>query len=83
LKHSEEITDTIIKYVLLDIQPQESFKEFDVLSLLIFKGVLRIVLADDKEDNDSNESINTTQFFLGLVEDIKDREDRRECLDCD
>jgi hypothetical protein len=79
LKYSEEITDTIIKYVLLDIQPTESFKEFDVSSLLIFKGVLRIVV-EDKEDT---ESINTTQFFLGLVEDIKDREDRRDCLDCD
>jgi hypothetical protein len=78
LKYSEEITDTIIKYVLLDIQPQESFKEFDVSSLLIFKGVLRIVIVEDTEDN---ESINTTQFFLNLVEDIKDREERRECLD--
>jgi hypothetical protein len=43
LKYSEDITDTIIKYVLLDIQPNRSFKEFDVYSLLIFKGVLRIV----------------------------------------
>ena len=80
LKYSEEMTDTIIKYVLLDIQPQESFREFDVSSLLIFKAVLRIVIVEDEEDN---ESINTTQFFLGLVEDIKDREENRECLDCD
>jgi hypothetical protein len=77
LKYSEEMTDTIIKYVLLDIQPQELFKESNVFSLLIFKGVLRIVV-EDKEDT---ESINTTQFFLGLVEDIKDREESRECLD--
>jgi transcription elongation factor Elf1 len=72
LKYSEEMTDTIIKYVLLDIQPKESFKDIDVLSLLIFKGVLRVVVVEDKEDT---ESINTTQFFLGLVEDIKDREE--------
>jgi hypothetical protein len=72
LKYSEEMTDTIIKYVLLDIQPQESFKEFDISSLVIFKGVLRIVVAEDKEDS---ESINSTQFFLNLVEDIKDREE--------
>jgi hypothetical protein len=38
LKYAEEMTDTIIKYVLIDIQPQESFKEFDISSLLIFKG---------------------------------------------
>jgi hypothetical protein len=82
LKYSEEMTDTIIKYVLLDIQPQESFKEFDVSSLLIFKGVLRIVLVVE-EDKEDTESINTTQFFLNLVEDIKDREESRECLDCD
>jgi hypothetical protein len=31
LKYSEEKTDTIIKYALLDIQPKESFKEFDLL----------------------------------------------------
>jgi hypothetical protein len=43
LKYSEDITDTLIKYVLLDIQPNRSFKEFDVYSLVIFKGVLRIV----------------------------------------
>ena len=82
LKYSEEMTDTIIKYVLLDIQPQESFKEFDVFSLLVFKGVLRIVLVVE-EDKEDTESINTTQFFLNLVEDIKDREESRECLDCD
>jgi hypothetical protein len=74
LKYSEEITDTIIKYVLLDIQPKESFKEFNVSSLLIFKGVLRIEVVEDKEDT---ESINTTQFFLKLVEDIKDRDEAK------
>jgi hypothetical protein len=72
LKYSEEMTDTAIKYVLLDIQPQESFKESNVFSLQIFKGVLRIVVVESEEDN---ESINTTQFFLNLVEDIKDREE--------
>jgi hypothetical protein len=74
LKYAEEMTDTIIKYVLLDIQPKESFKDINVFSLLIFKGVLRIVVVEDKEDT---ESTNTTQFFLGLVEDIKDREELR------
>jgi hypothetical protein len=53
LKYSEDITDNLIKYVLLDIQPIESFKEFDVSCLLIFKGVLRIVVAEDNEDNES------------------------------
>jgi hypothetical protein len=43
LKYCEDMTDNLIKYVLLDVQPKESFKEFDVYSLLIFKGVLRIV----------------------------------------
>ena len=74
LKYSEEITDTIIKYVLLDIQPKESFKEFNVSSLLIFKGVLRIEVVEDKEDT---ESITTRQFFLNLVDDIKDRDEAK------
>ena len=77
LKYSEEMTDDIIKYVLLDIQLQESFKESNVLSLLIFKGVLRIVLVVE-EDKEDTESINTTQFFLNLVQDIKNREESRE-----
>jgi hypothetical protein len=72
LKYAEEITDTVIKYVLIDIQPKESFKDIDVFSLLIFKGVLGIVLVESEQDT---ESINTTQFFLGLVEDIKDRDE--------
>lgn len=41
LKYSEEMTDTLIKYVLLDIQLKDSFKEFDVSVLQVFKGVLR------------------------------------------
>lgn len=41
LKYAEEMTDTIIKYVLLDIQPKVSFKQFDFSSFQIFKGVLR------------------------------------------
>jgi hypothetical protein len=53
------------RYYNKDIQPKESFKDIEVLSLMIFKGVLRIVIVEDKEDN---ESINTT-------EDIKDREE--------
>ena len=48
--------------------PKESFKEFNVSSLLILKGVLRIVLVESEEDNVSTD---TTQFFLNLVEDIK------------
>jgi hypothetical protein len=71
LKYSEEMTDTIIKNVLLDIQPKESFKESNVSSLLIFKGVLRIVLVGNEEDT---ESINTSQFFRNLVQDIKERD---------
>jgi hypothetical protein len=68
LKYSEEMTETLIKYVLLDIQPRDTFKEYDVSSLLILKGILRIVLlVDDEEDT---ESINTNQFFLNLVQDI-------------
>jgi hypothetical protein len=47
---------------------------------LTFNGVLGIVLVESEQDT---ESINTTQFFLGLVEDIKDREQRRKWLDCD
>ena len=64
--------DTLIKYVLLDIQPSKSFKEFDVSVLQVFKGVLRIVPAEDKGDT---ESIDSTQFFLKLVESIKNSEE--------
>jgi hypothetical protein len=71
LKYAEDITDTIIKYVLLDIQPNRSFKEFDVYSLLIFKGVLRVVQGVE-EDTDS---IDTTHFFSKLAQDMKDREE--------
>jgi hypothetical protein len=49
-----------------------------------FKGKLKkvsdmggVLLVNDELDL---ESINTTQFFLNLVEDIKDREQSRECL---
>ena len=72
VKYSEDITDTLIKYVLLDIQPKESFKEFDVSSILIFKGVLRVVQGVEEEDT---KSIDTNHFFLNLVQDIKDREE--------
>jgi GTPase SAR1 family protein len=72
LKYSEEMTKTLIKYVLLDIQPKQSLKEFDVSSLLILEGVLRIVLIDREE---GSESINTNQFFLNLVQDIKERDE--------
>jgi hypothetical protein len=71
LKYSEEMSETLIKYVLLDIQPKQSFKEYDVSSLLILEGVLRIVLVVDDEDT---ESINTNQFFLNLLQDIKDKD---------
>jgi hypothetical protein len=71
LKYSEKITDNLIKYVLLDIQPSGSFKDFDVSMVMIVKGVLRIVQVESEEDN---ESITTTQFFLGLVNDIKERD---------
>jgi hypothetical protein len=71
LKYAEDMTDNLIKYVLLDVQPKESFKELDVYSLLIFKGVLRIVPGVE-EDTDS---IDTTHFFLNLVQDMKDREE--------
>ena len=54
LKYSEDITDTLIKYVFLDIQPNRSFKEFDVYSLLIFKGVLRIVPDDERKESMMN-----------------------------
>jgi hypothetical protein len=74
LKYSEEMNKTLIKYVLLDIQPTISFKEFDVSSLLILEGILRIVLVDSDEDT---ESINTNQFFLSLVQDIKERDGRK------
>jgi hypothetical protein len=52
LKYSEEMTKNSIKYVLLNIQPRDTFKEFDVFSLLILKGVLRIVLVVDDEDKE-------------------------------
>jgi hypothetical protein len=71
VKYSEKMTDTLIKYVLLDIKPSESFKDFDVSTVMIVKGVLRIVQVESEEDN---ESINTTQFFLGLCDDIKERD---------
>jgi hypothetical protein len=61
----------LIKYVLLDIQPRDTFKEYDVSSLLILQGVLRIVLVGNDEDT---ESINTNQFFLSLVHNNKDRD---------
>jgi hypothetical protein len=51
LKYSEEMTEKLIKYVLLDIQPTISFKQIDVSSLLILEGVLRIVLVLDKEED--------------------------------
>ena len=70
LIQSEDITDTIIKYVLLDIQPKESFKQFDVSVLQMFKGVLRIVPVEEDTD-----SIDTTHFFSKLAQDIKDREE--------
>ena len=38
----------------------------------LIKGVLRIVKGDDIEDD--IKSIDSTQFFLNLVEDIKRRE---------
>jgi hypothetical protein len=72
LKYSEEMTGTLIKYVLLDIQPTISFRYIDVSSLFILEGVLRIVLVDNEEDS---ESINTNQFFLNLVKDIKVKEE--------
>jgi hypothetical protein len=65
------MTETLMKYVLLDIQPRDTFKHIDVSSLLILQGVLRIVLVVDEEDT---ESINTNQFFLSLVQDIKERD---------
>ena len=68
--NSEEITDTLMKYVLLDIQPKESFKEFDVSVLQMFKGVLRIIPVEEDTD-----SIDTTHFFSKLAQDIKDREE--------
>jgi hypothetical protein len=73
LKYSEEMTKTLIKYVLLDIQPAISFKHIDVSSLLILEGALRIVPIVDEEDT---ESINTDKFFLNLVQNIKDKEER-------
>jgi hypothetical protein len=71
LKYSEEMTKALIKYVLLDIQPTISFKGIDVFSLMIMQGVLRIVPVVDDEDT---ESTNTNQFFLNLVQDIKERD---------
>ncbi len=56
--------------MLLDIKPYESFKNFEDSTVMIFKGVLRIAQVESEEDNESN----TTQFFLGLVEDIKERD---------
>jgi hypothetical protein len=72
LKYSEEMTGTLLKYVLLDIQPKISFRHIDVSSLVILEGVLRIVLVDNEEDS---ESIKTNQFFLNLVKDIKVKEE--------
>jgi hypothetical protein len=73
LKYSEEMTETLIKYVLLDIQPTISFKHIDVSSILILEGVLRIVQVNNQEDTEEDtESINTNQFFLHLVQVIKD-----------
>ena len=69
LKYSEDITDNLIKYVLLDVQPNKSFNQFDVYSLLIFKGVLRVVQGVEEE----TDSIDKPHFFLNLVQDIKDR----------
>jgi hypothetical protein len=75
LKYFEEMTETLIKYVLLDIQPKASFKRIDVSSILILEGVLRIVQVNNQEDTEEDtESINTNQFFLHLVQDIKDRD---------
>jgi hypothetical protein len=67
------MTETLIKYVLLDIQPNISFKEYVAYSLVILEGVLRIVLLVDNQKD--TESINTNQFFLSLVQDIKDRDE--------
>jgi hypothetical protein len=80
LKYSEEMTKTLIKYVLLDIQPTISFWHIDVSSLLILEGVLRIVLLVDDDDT---ESINTNQFFLNLVHNIKDRDRQVDLETCD
>lgn len=71
LKYSEEMTERSIKYVLLEIQPSKSFKEFDITPLTIFKGVLRIVKGDNEDDT---KSIDSTQFFRNLVDEIKERE---------
>jgi hypothetical protein len=53
LKYSEEMIETLVKYVLLDIQPRDTFKEYNVSSLLILQGVLRIVQVDNEEDTES------------------------------
>jgi hypothetical protein len=46
--------------------------------LKVFKGVLRIASLNEgnvQEDKQDTESIDSTQFFLKLVENIKNREE--------
>lgn len=60
------MSETLIKYVLLDIQ----HKEFNLSSLLI---------AHNEEDTESFKLVST-QFFLDLVEDFKDRKAKGNVL---